>query len=982
MTLQEPLSLAGLACAAGQVRALSSQAPRLLGDPACCLVVLEGTIDLFLVETTAGVPSGVRHHVLTAGAGEFLFGIDGAAALPPVALLAVGQMGTRVAELDSAILRGWGEDSACRPILLKPLEKWIAGLSHGAARLIRPKPRMDTILSPGEDCDLAAYARLGCARAVAWIDTGEAAPLLLDTEEVGGAVPQMLLPLAAGAWLSTTRPTRVRSVGTAEALADGRAWPALHRLHGAMLDILPMNLRLAGADEVNRLRSRGEADADAAASAIVQLAGALAKSDDGHDAEAEKEPLVRALSVLLRAMGRPLVLPERRHQDDREQHWSLEDLLRANQLRSRRLRLDQRWWTSEAGPFLLLREDDGAPLAILPRGPRGGYDVYDAVRGTTLRLSREEAAGLQGLGYSLYAALPLRALRGLDIMASVLNWSRVELKAILLCGLAGGVLSLAPPIATGIIANSIIPSRETARLGELSVILVLMALCILGLQYAVQIASVRIEGLAAPRLQAGIMDRILRLPVRFFRDYTAGDLAKRVLAIEAMQTSVGGRLVEFLLSGAISLFSLALMFWFSWRLALVSLIPLLMIVSVTALLGLLRIRREAALMAVTGRSAGLLLQLSSSIAKLRLAAAENRAFLRWAGLHSQVSRETYRAGRIEDIAVTVQAVGLPFATGVIFAAVYSLDLAPSDGGRGLPLGMLLAFLAAFSQTLLGMLEMVFAVVQLATLKPFYTFAAPILQAEPEVDERKADPGELSGAIELNSVTMRYAPGTPAIFQNLSLSIAPGEYVAIVGPSGAGKSTLLRLLLGFEAAESGMVLYDGQDLRGLDVQRVRRQMGVVLQGGKLMTGSLLDNILGPFLGLAEEDAWRAAEQVGLAADIQQMPMRMHTMITDAGGALSGGQVQRLLLARAIVARPRILLLDEATSALDNRAQAVVTESLARLQATRVTIAHRLSTVIQADRIIVLQDGQVQESGSFEELMANEGVLRGLAARQLL
>lgn len=982
MIQQEPSSLAGLACASGQVRELSSQAPLLLGEPARCLVVLEGTIDLFLVETTDGMPSGIRHHVLGAGAGELLFGIDGAAALSPVALLAVGQTGTRVAEVDVSVLQGWGEDPAYRPLLLKPVEKWVTALSHGAARLIRPRPRMDVVLSPGEDCDLVAHARLGCGRTVAWIDTGEATPFLLDTEEVDGAHPQILLPLAAGAWLSLAHETRVRSVSTAEALADGRAWPAVARLHGAMLDILPMNLRLAGADEVNRLRSRGEADARAATSAVLQLAGALAKPHGGHHAAAEEEPLVGAVSAVLRAMGHSLVLPGRRREDDGEEQWSLEEILRANRLRGRRLRLDQRWWTTEAGPFLLLREADGVPLAILPRGASGGYDVYDAVSGTTVPLSGEAAAALRGLGHSFYAPLPLRALRGLDIMAAVLNWSRAELKAILLCGIAGGLLSLAPPIATDIIVNDVIPSREAERLVGLSLALVLMALCLFGLQYAVQVASVRIEGLAGPRLQAAIMDRILRLPVRFFRDYTAGDLTKRVLAIESMQATIGGRVVAFLLAAVIALFSLALMFWFSWPLALISLIPLLIFGSAAVLLGLLRIRYEAALMATTGRSAGLLLQLSSAIAKLRLAAAENRAFLQWARLHAQVARETYRAARIEDIAATVQAIGLPFATAVIFAAVYGLDLAPSESGRGLPLGMLLAFLAAFSQTLAGMTEMVLSAVQLATIKPLYSFAAPILQAVPEVDEGKADPGELSGAIELSGVTMRYAPGAPPVFQNLSLAVAPGEYVAVVGASGAGKSTLLRLLLGFETAEAGMVLYDGQDLRGLDVQWVRRQMGVVLQSGKLMTGSLLDNILGPFLGLPEEDAWWAAEQVGLAADIRQMPMGMNTVVTDAGGALSGGQVQRLLLARAIVARPRILLLDEATSALDNRAQAVVTASLARLNATRVVIAHRLSTVMQADRIVVLQDGRVQEYGRFEELMAGGTALRDLAARQLL
>jgi ATP-binding cassette subfamily C protein len=264
--------------------------------------------------------------------------------------------------------------------------------------------------------------------------------------------------------------------------------------------------------------------------------------------------------------------------------------------------------------------------------------------------------------------------------------------------------------------------------------------------------------------------------------------------------------------------------------------------------------------------------------------------------------------------------------------------------------------------------------------PLYEQAKPILEARPEVDGHKADPGTLTGAIEVQHAAFRYAEDGPPVLRDVTLSVRPGEFVAFVGASGSGKSTLLRLLLAFEAPTAGAVYVDGQDLSGLDVQSVRRQIGVVLQNGRLLSGDLFTNIVGSGLATTE-DAWEAARMAGLDDDIRAMPMGMHTVVSEGGGMLSGGQRQRLMIARALVHRPRILLFDEATSALDNRTQAVVSASLERLQATRIVVAHRLSTIIKADRIFVIERGEIVEEGSYEELMRRDGAFAALARRQL-
>jgi ATP-binding cassette subfamily C protein len=265
--------------------------------------------------------------------------------------------------------------------------------------------------------------------------------------------------------------------------------------------------------------------------------------------------------------------------------------------------------------------------------------------------------------------------------------------------------------------------------------------------------------------------------------------------------------------------------------------------------------------------------------------------------------------------------------------------------------------------------------------PLYSNAKPILSAEPEINEDKPDPGPISGRIDFNGVTFRYQPDGPPILQNVSFSINPGEFVALVGPSGSGKSTTLRLLLGFEQPEAGSIYVDGMDISDVNIRSIRRQMGTVIQNGKILSGDIGKNIIGASSSLTLDDAWEAARAAGFDQDIQTMPMGMHTVISEGGGALSGGQRQRLLIARALAGKPRVVLMDEATSALDNRTQQIVTDSLAKMNVTRMVIAHRLSTIAKADRIIVLQSGSIVEQGTYDELMSLDGVFAAMARRQI-
>jgi len=358
-----------------------------------------------------------------------------------------------------------------------------------------------------------------------------------------------------------------------------------------------------------------------------------------------------------------------------------------------------------------------------------------------------------------------------------------------------------------------------------------------------------------------------------------------------------------------------------------------------------------------------------------VAGAEDRALAVWSQQFGLQKGLSFRARSQANNLATFNA-AVPIVTSMaLFAAV---TLLPAGS---LSLGSFLAFNAAAVQLFFGALAASSALSSLVQIVPLYERARPVLEALPEVDVSKTDPGDLGGDVEISHVSFRYHADGPLVLKDVSVHVRPGEFVAFVGPSGAGKSTLVRLLLGLESPTAGSIYYDRADLAGLDLQAVRRQLGVVLQNSRILSGDIFSNIIGASL-LTLEDAWEAARLSGLDQDIEQMPMGMYTVVAEGASTLSGGQRQRLMIARAVVAKPRILLFDEATSSLDNKTQAIVSRSLEGLRATRIVVAHRLSTIQGADRIYVLDGGRVVEQGRYEELMGQGGLFAELAKRQLV
>ncbi|NJM71571.1 MAG: NHLP bacteriocin export ABC transporter permease/ATPase subunit [Scytonema sp. RU_4_4] len=689
-------------------------------------------------------------------------------------------------------------------------------------------------------------------------------------------------------------------------------------------------------------------------------------------------PLLVAVGAVGRAMGIKMN-PVAQSEDISRVKDPVEALARSSQIRTRRVVLEDGWWRKEYGPLLAYNQKEQRPVALLPAFRH--YILFDPVTQTRTRVDKRVAATLVKEAYQFYRPLPKVIDNALALFHFGIKGYEKDIALVVGTGIIGTLLGMIVPQATALLVDNVIPDSDRSLLWQIGLALFATAIGKSAFGMSQEIISLRVESAAASALQPAIWDRLLRLSPAFFRSYSSGDLVNRALSVNQIRQKLSGGTQRTLLSGLFTLLNLVLMFIYSWQLALVGVGIALLAAVVTTVSGFLLVRFSRRLQELDGQMNALTVQLINGVAKLRVAQAEKRAFAAWAEQYSQRTRLKASFQKTVDV-VSVFNEALPLLTSaLLFAlAVLFLQKAQANGSGGLTTGIFLAFNAALGIFIGGVTNLSNTLTDILAIVPLWERAEPILRQEPEYDSTKTNPGRLLGRVALDHVTFRYRSEGRLIINDISLYAEAGEFVAIVGPSGSGKSTILRLLLGFETQLSGKVYYDNFDLAELDLVAVRRQLGVVLQNGRIGSGSIFDNISASAL-VSHDEAWEAARMAGLASDIEQMSMGMHTIVSEGGTNLSGGQQQRLLIARALVNKPKIILMDEATSSLDNRTQAIVTGSLEELNATRIVIAHRLSTIRHADRIYVIEAGRVVQTGTFEELVNTEGLFAQLVARQM-
>ena len=650
----------------------------------------------------------------------------------------------------------------------------------------------------------------------------------------------------------------------------------------------------------------------------------------------------------------------------------MEYLFRPHGIMYRPAKLDKGWYNNASGA-MLGKLKTGEAVALLP-DKLGMYGFYNPNTQKKVRLNRKTQELLEEDSYCFYKPFPLKKIGVRDLLQYIIGTvSPPTIVCVILITLCATLVGMITPRITKLLFSDVLESGSARLLLSIAVLYVCTSLSLLMIGGIKSLLMNRINTEMNVSVQAATMARILSLPADFFKNYSSGEITSRAQYISSLcQTLVQ----TFLSTGLTSVFSLVYItqiFVYAKELVIPALCITLVTLVFSIVSSLAQMKISKRYMELSGKMSGMTYQIITGVQKIKLSGSEKRMFARWMNEYAEESKYTYGTPPfIMFNGVISTAISLAGTIVMYFFAVRS----------GVSVADYTAFNAAYGMLSGALMSVAGIALTAARIKPVIDMAKPIMDAEPEISEGKQIVTKVSGGIELSNVSFRYEDNSPLVVDDLSLKIKPGQYVAIVGKTGCGKSTLLRLLLGFEKPQKGAIYYDGRDMGTLDLKSLRKRIGVVTQNGKLFQGDIYSNIIISAPYLSVDDAWKAAEIADIADDIRAMPMGMHTIISEGAGGISGGQKQRLMIARAVAPNPKILMFDEATSALDNITQKKVSEALDSLKCTRIVIAHRLSTIKQCDRIIVLDGGKIVEDGTYEELLEKQGYFHELVERQKL
>ena len=717
-----------------------------------------------------------------------------------------------------------------------------------------------------------------------------------------------------------------------------------------------------------QIRLRKQKDQDVFEESILQMASVVLGRKGASALGDERLVTKAAIDEILKYYHyKPIEVPS----SVKDMEDQIDYCLRPYGLMRRNVRLEPGWYKDAYGPMLAFRKENGLPTALLPH-PFHGYYFYSD--GKKCDVDRRTQDLFESDAICFYRPLPLRKLGIPDLLRYMADClSAGDYVMLILLTLLVTLTQRLLPYINRILTGTVLKSANSALLVGTAGFLIATLIVSQLIGSVKSLSMKRLETKTSLSVEAALMMRLMSLPAGFFRQYSAGELSQRSQSVNSLCKLLLGNVFSMGLTSLMSLLYITEIFKFAPALVKPSLLIILCTLVISIITSLLQIRISREQMERSAKTAGISYALISGVQKIKLGGAEKRAFARWANSYGKEAQISYDPPLLiklnEPIMTAVNLVG----TIVIYFIAVQSRVAPSE---------YIAFSTAYGMVSAAFSALTSVTLSIAQIKPILDMAEPILKAEPEVSQNREILTKISGGIELNNVYFRYNEHMPYVVNGMSLKIKPGEYIAIVGKTGCGKSSLIRLLMGFETPEKGAIYYDGKDLNSLDLQSLRKKIGAVTQDGGLFQGDIFSNITisAPYLTL--DEAWEAAEIAGIADDIRAMPMGMHTIIAEGQGGISGGQKQRLMIARAVAPKPKILIFDEATSALDNKTQKQVSEALDKLKCTRIVVAHRLSTIKHCDRILVLDQGVIQEDGTYDELIAKGGFFASLVERQRL
>ena len=962
--------------------------PVALDDPQCIWFIERGSVDVFLVEFKDGVEQVSPRHMLRKEAGSLLPSVrpdaQGEGSDTTLSMIAKGLPGTLLRRLPLSRI------SELQPAeLAAQVDTWLNAIMQALSRFASSLPRPITWAEPGVERTLGPCS-LSTRSEVVWVSLPAGGASLFmdildqaefaDVSGVSGAgtsgesdAARTLMPLTQESWLTVLDETPVSFHSTEMLAQQGILLQALAPFYAVAFKLERLNRRLALVDAANLARERAASRIMAEHTARERLFNIYDLPVDG-DADIEDKALADVLHIIGRHQGIDFRIPNPSALASAP--IRLADILDVSGIRARRVRLrtEDNWWRGDSNALLAFRAGDGRPVALLP-GLFGRYRKIDPASGRSERVTAQRAEALRQEAWMFYRPLPQGSVSAMDILKIAFRGSAGDLVRLVLAGLPGGLIKLLPAIALGFVVNHAASSADSGWLYALVAAVAGFGLLGALLHVLQGAAMMRLEGRSATRVEAAFWDRLMRLPRSILHRHTTGDLAMSGMLFQNLRDGMQDIAADSLLSLLFLLPVFGVIFFYDATLGSIALAFSVVSLLTAVALGLRQIAPHGQMIRAARHVVGRLFQILGGIAKLRVENAEGSAFAIWARDYRQQKRAELEQGALEEHSRAFAA-ALPFLAGgaMLFAVA-------ATGDRSTPVGDFLVVYLVFIafQSAIARLGESFGAV--AAMLPTLAQMRPLLAAVPEAHIEGEPVDYLGGDVLFDHVSFRYDPDGPLILDDVTIRARPGEFVAIAGESGAGKSTLFQLALGFDAPAAGAVYYDGRDLANLNLKQVRRKIGAVPQSVQLHPQDIWDNIVAHHDETTAEEVWQAARSARIEDEIKAMPMGMMTMVGASETVLSGGEGQRVTIARALIGNPRVLLLDEATNWLDNENQAQVMRNLAHLTSTRIVIAHRLSTLEQADRIYVMQAGKVVQVGFFDELMAVDGVFRDLVRRQL-
>lgn len=974
---QSSFSIATIAQRVGVAVDCEANSPVKLNDVTSVWYVETGTVDLFLYETEDGTEQTSPQHLLRAQAGWLIPGVaddrpgDGDENTQ-LSLIGKGIQGTRLRKLSTNALEQVNDS-----ILADLIDLWISTLTDALTRFVTRAPRATDFVDADTQSDITT-GTLSVRRGVVWLPgLSQGASLFMgvvNCHDISKENEQVWIPITKQSWITIFEDVAIESQSSLRLLQKGQLFGALNLFHRIALRKERLNRRLAIVDEANLDRDRSVSRRIAEEKARSRLLDILVSPAD-IESSVYSSSLVSALKIIGKHLDAEFEVPIKL--DTLGSQIRLADVLDQSSLRTRRVNLGSKgtWWKNDGMVLLAFRSIDDQPVVLIP-STFGHYRQIDPITKKTSKMSAARAAELKDSALMFYKPLPEDILKPRHFWRYAMHGSGSYIVNLIIGGLLGASILLVPVFLFGIVANQLEEGSRPGIIFAAAIALVLVGIIGAMLQFLQSLQLLRFKSRITTQVEAAFWDRLLRLPRAVLQHRSSGDLAASAMTFQKLRD----QLADVVANGLSSIFLIVsvcfVIFLFDFYLGIISVSFVVITTTLSMILVGRQILPHGKILHSTRLVTGLLFEIVSGITKIRVERAEGSVFARWANEYRELKDAELHLEKLERHTKAFGTV-LPYlATALIFSMVSLLRTQPFSVGQFL---VLFLFFMTLQLVVVRFGE---SISSIASLIPSVRQMQPILTAVPEAVAQGDPVGHLRGDVVFDKISFRYDSDGPLILDDVTIHARPGEFVAIAGESGAGKSTLFQLALGLEKPTAGAVYFDGRDLRHLNLKQLRKNIGAVPQSVRLHPNDIWDNIVTHHDEVRIEQVWQATRDARIEDEIKDMPMGIMTMVGTSGSVLSGGESQRVTIARSLLGKPKILLFDEATNWLDNKSQMDVMENLALLTSTRIVIAHRLSTLEKADRIYVMKAGRVVQCGSFDELVEVEGVFQDLIKRQLV